>query len=169
MCNPVQFCLPFAGMMARREDRLVRAIRREDENFFFAVTPMKSTGAIQTAASIPSIWRFRMLLHGVRLSRLAPDEELRSGCSEQHVTYRVTMADGDLVGVESVPLVVRVNIRAASFVLRVFHQRSAEIRADSSGALFAIHVARDESDVRAPRTVSESVAGVRDPQKVVAP
>ncbi len=101
---------------------------------------MKSTGAIQTA-SIPSIWRFRMMLHGVRLSRLAPDEELRSGCSEQHVIYRVTMADGDLVGVESIPLVVRVNIRAASFVLRVFHHQSAEIRADSSGALFAIHLA----------------------------
>jgi hypothetical protein len=107
---------------------------------------MKSTGANQTAASIPSIWRFRMMLHGVRLSRLAPDEEPRSGCSQQHVTYRVTMADGDLVGVvESVPLVVRVNIRAASFVLRVFHQQSAEIRADSSGALFAIHVVPDEA------------------------
>ncbi len=113
---------------------------------------MKSTDAIQTAASISSIWRFRMLLHGVRLSRLAPDEELRSGCSEQHVTYRVTMADGDLVGIDSIPLVVRVNIRSASFVLRVFHQQSAEIRADSSGALFAIHVAPDEGAVRAPRT-----------------
>jgi hypothetical protein len=128
---------------------------------------MKSTGAIQTAASIPSIWRFRMMLHGVRLSRLAPDDP-RSGCSEQHVTYRVTMADGDLVGVESIPLVVRVNIRAASFVLRVFHHESAEIRADSSGALFAIHVASDEGAVRAPRTVSKSVAAVRDLRNVIA-
>lgn len=132
------------------------------------MTPMKSTDAIQTAGSIPSIWRFRMLLHGVRLSRLAPDEEPRSGCREQHVTYRVTMVDGDLVGIESVPLGVRVNIRSASFVLRVFHQQSAEIRADCSGALFAIHVAPDEGAMRAPHTVSESVVEVQAPHKVNA-
>ena len=101
-----------------------------------------------TVTNIPPIWRFRMTLHGVRLRRLAHDD-LGSEADEQHVAYRVTMADGDLIGVESAPLEVRVNIRAASFVLRVFDQPCAEIHTDSSGALFAVHVAQ-ERDIAVP-------------------
>jgi hypothetical protein len=55
------------------------------------------------------------------------------------------MADEDLVGIDSAPLVVRINLRAASFVLRVFAEQSAELRADSSGALIALHCARDSA------------------------
>jgi hypothetical protein len=103
--------------------------------------PVTTAKAILTVANIPAIWRFRMMLHGVRLSRLAYDDLTTAGC-EAHVTYRVTMAHGHLVGAESAPLEVRVNLRAASFVLSAFEQQSAEIRADSGGALLAIlHVA----------------------------
>jgi hypothetical protein len=101
---------------------------------------MMTVNAMLTVATIPLIWRFRMMIHGVRLTRLAHDDRA-TACRDTVVTYRVTMADGHLVGVEAAPLEVRVNIRAASFVLRVFDQQSAEMRADSRGALFAIHVA----------------------------
>jgi hypothetical protein len=107
-----------------------------------------------TVANISFIWRFRMTLHGVRLSWLAHNE-LRAEADEQHVAYRVTMADGDLIGIESAPLDVRVNIRAASFVLRVFDQPCAEIHTDTSGALFALHVA-DERDITVPTQHSVS-------------
>lgn len=100
---------------------------------------MRTANATLTGATIPLIWRLRMMMHGVRLSRLAHDD-LTTVCGDTLVTYRVMMADGHLVGAESAPLEVRVNIRAASFVLRVFDQQSAEMRADSRGALFAIHV-----------------------------
>lgn len=103
---------------------------------------MKSTDTDLTVSTIPFVWRLRMMLHGVRLSRLAQDE-LTTGGDEEHLTYRVTMTDEGLAGVDSAPLVVRINLRAASFVLRAFAQQSAELRADSSGALFAIHCAPD--------------------------
>jgi hypothetical protein len=99
---------------------------------------MRSTGANLTGTAIPFVWRLRLMLHGVRLSRLAYDE-LTIGCDDEPVTYRVAMVDEYLGGIDSAPLVVRINLRAASFVLRAFAQRSAEILADSSGALVAIH------------------------------
>jgi hypothetical protein len=104
---------------------------------------MKSTGTSLTVATIPFVWRLRMMLHGVRLSRLAHDE-LTTGCDDEQLTYRVTMTDEGLVGADSAPLVVRINLRAASFVLRAFAQQCAEIRADSRGALFALHCASDD-------------------------
>jgi hypothetical protein len=45
------------------------------------------------------------------------------------------MLNGDLSGAERAPLSVRVNIRAASFVLRAFGVDRAEIRADADGAV----------------------------------
>jgi hypothetical protein len=105
---------------------------------------MKNTGANPTVATIPFVWRFRLMLHGVRLSRLAHDK-LTTGCDDEQPTYRVTMVDEHLVGIDSVPLVVRINLRAASFVLRAFAQQSAEIRADSSGALVALRCAPDSA------------------------
>jgi len=103
---------------------------------------MKRTGATLTGSAIPFVWRLRMMLHGVRLSRLA-DDEPTTGCDGEHLTYRVTMADENLVGLDSAPLVVRINLRAASFVLRGFAQQTAELRADRSGALIALYCAPD--------------------------
>jgi len=100
---------------------------------------MRTAGAILTVAHIPLIWRFRMTMHGVRVSWVAHDDPTAVG-GEQQVTYRVMMTDGDLRGGDSAPLEVRVNIRAASFVLRVFDQQFAEIHADSSGALLAVRI-----------------------------
>jgi hypothetical protein len=57
---------------------------------------------------------------------------------EGHVAYRVTMVDGDLIWGETAPLEVRVNIRAASFVLRHFGFRVADIRTDAEGAVLSI-------------------------------
>ena len=103
---------------------------------------MKRTGATLTGSAIPFVWRLRMMLHGVRLSRLA-DDEPTTGCDDEHLTYRVAMADESLVGLDAAPLVVRINLRAASFVLRGFAQQTAELRADRSGALIALHCAPD--------------------------
>jgi hypothetical protein len=109
---------------------------------------MRTAGAILTVANIPLIWRFRMTMHGVRVSWVAHDDRTAIG-GEQQATYRVMLADGDLIGGESAPLEVRVNIRAASFVLRVFDQHFAEIHADSSGALLAVRVAHGR-DIAVP-------------------
>lgn len=100
---------------------------------------MMTANPVLALGRIPIIWHFRMVLHGVRLSRCAHDG-LTTICGDVRVTYRVTMVDGHLVGAESAPLEVRVNIRAASFVLRAFDQQSAQICADSGGALFAIQL-----------------------------
>jgi len=131
-----------------------------------AVTPMTRTGATLTGTAIPFVWRLRMLLHGVRLSRLAYDE-VTTDCDEPR-TYRAAMTDEDLVGIDSAPLAVRINLRAASFVLRAFAQQTAELRADHSGALIAIHCAPDGAchPIASHSTqASELVAinGARDP------
>jgi hypothetical protein len=97
---------------------------------------MTTADAMPDIATIPFIWRLRLTLHGVRLSRLAPDS-VATISGHLQVPYRATMVDGHLTGVESAPLDVRINIRAASFVLRAFGQESAEIHADRSGALFS--------------------------------
>jgi len=120
-----------------------------------------------TVATIPSAWRVRMMLHGVRLSRRAADE-LTTGCDDESVIYRATMVDEDLDGINAAPLVVRINLRAASFVLRAFAQRSAEILADGSGALVAIHCASDGAchPIATHSTNSGELAainGARDP------
>lgn len=58
------------------EDRVAsrRADGREKEALFFAGMPMMTANAMLTLAHLPIIWRFRLVLHGVRLSRLAHDD-----------------------------------------------------------------------------------------------
>jgi hypothetical protein len=87
--------------------------------------------------NIPLIWRLRLVLHGVRLSPFAY-EDLTTAMGASHVAYRVTMLDGDLMGAEAAPLDARVNIRAASFVLRRFGMQVCEMRVDAAGWLLAI-------------------------------
>ena len=119
--------------------------------------PMTTPAARPSVTNIPFIWRLHLTLHGVRLSRPASDDPA-AVCDATHLTYRATMADGQLAGVESAPLEVRINIRAASFVLRAFGQQSAEIRADRSGALFAIQGRPHEiHDLRRPAHASVRV------------
>jgi hypothetical protein len=124
------------------DDRAGLATRVTRKRGSPAVTPMTRTGANLNRTAIPFVWRLRMLLHGVRLSRLAYDD-VTADCDEEPRTYRAAMTDEDLVGIDSAPLAVRVNLRAASFVLRAFAQQTAELRADHSGALIAIHCAPD--------------------------
>jgi hypothetical protein len=94
------------------------------------------------ATKLSLIWRLRLALHGVRLSPFARRDltVVRGGGvrGEGHVAYRVTMVDGDLIWAETAPLEARVNIRAASFVLRHFGLRAADIRTDAEGALLSI-------------------------------
>lgn len=97
--------------------------------------------------NIPLIWRLRLVLHGVRLSPFAY-EDLTTSRGARHVAYRVTMVEGDLVGADTAPIDVRVNIRAASFVLRRFGLQVADIRTDAAGWLLAI-----EPEVVTPRAV----------------
>ncbi len=92
--------------------------------------------------NISLIWRMRLALHGVRLSRFA-HADLTTVRGGRHVAYRVTMVDGDLIGAETAPLEARVNIRAASFVLRQFGLQVADMRADAKGALLAVDLHRD--------------------------
>jgi hypothetical protein len=99
--------------------------------------------------NIPLIWRLRLVLHGVRLSPYAY-EDLTTSVGARHVAYRVTMMDGTLVGAENAPIDVRVNIRAASFVLRRFGMQLCEIRTDAAGWLLAIE---SESECVTPRAV----------------
>jgi len=97
--------------------------------------------AVSAVPPVPMIWRLRLAVHGVRLSRLAYDfKAARLGPAP--AAYRVAMAGGDLTGAENAPLNVRVNIRAASFVLRTFGLLEAEIRADADGAIQAIEPRR---------------------------
>ncbi len=89
------------------------------------------------ATKISLLWRLRLALHGVRLSPFA-HRDLTTGRGERHVAYRATMLERDLFGAETAPLEVRVNMRAASFVLRRFGLRVADLRADADGALLSI-------------------------------
>jgi hypothetical protein len=114
-----------------------------------ALTAMATADAMPCVATIPFMWRLHLAFHGVRLSRL-PQDDLATACGDMHVTYWATMADGLLAGVESAPVEVRVNMRAASFVLRTLGLESAEIRADRTGALSAVHVAQQTSPRATP-------------------
>ncbi len=82
-----------------------------------ALTAMATADAMPCVATIPFMWRLHLAFHGVRLSRL-PQDDLATACGDMHVSYWATTADGLLAGVESAPVEVRVNTRAASFVLR---------------------------------------------------
>jgi hypothetical protein len=97
--------------------------------------------------NIPLIWRLRLVLHGVRLSPFAY-EDLTTAMGAGHVAWRVTMMEGELVGAEAAPLDARVNIRAASFVLRRFGLQVCEMRTDAAGWLLAI-----DAEVVTPRAV----------------
>ncbi len=94
----------------------------------------------------------------MRLSRFAHDDltTVRGG---RHVAYRVTMVDGDLIGAETAPLEARVNIRAASFVLRQFGLQVADMRADAEGALLAVDPHRDPRRVRVATRPKARAAG----------
>ncbi len=124
-----------------------------------ALTAMATADAMPCVATIPFMWRLHLAFHGVRLSRI-PQDDLATACGDMHVTYWATMADGLLAGVESAPVEVRVNMRAASFVLRTLGLESAEIRADRTGALFAVHVA--------PQTSPHAIPSCADQQGLVA-
>jgi hypothetical protein len=104
------------------------------------------------ATKLSLIWRLRLALHGVRLSPFARRDlavvrgvgtrgagTRSEGTRESEVAYRVTMVAGDLIGAETAPVEARVNIRAASFVLRHFGVRVADIRSDAEGALLSIN------------------------------
>jgi hypothetical protein len=102
--------------------------------------------------NIPLIWRLRLVLHGVRLSPYAY-EDLTTSVGARHVAYRVTMIESQLVGAEAAPIDARVNIRAASFVLRRFGLEICELQTDAAGWLLAI-----ESEMLTPRAVWQSTA-----------
>lgn len=98
---------------------------------------MKAGRTRSVVTNIPLIWRLRLVLHGVRLSPFAHDD-LTSTQGARIVAYRVHMAGSHLTGAETAPIEARVNIRAASFVLRHFGLRMADMRTDSRGALLAL-------------------------------
>jgi hypothetical protein len=105
-----------------------------------AVKRSKAAASVRAASSVlpvPLIWRLRLVLHGVRLSPLAYEFEPARG-ARRDAAYCVGMAGCDLSGAEQAPLAARVNIRAASFVLRAFGVDAAEIRADADGAVEGI-------------------------------
>jgi hypothetical protein len=87
--------------------------------------------------NIPLIWRLRLVLHGVRLSPFA-HEDLTTTQGARLVAYRIHMIEHDLIGADAAPIDARVNIRAASFVLRHFGLQAAELQTDALGSLLAI-------------------------------
>jgi hypothetical protein len=98
---------------------------------------MKAPKTVSAVPNIPLLWRLRLILHGVRVSPYTHDD-LTTVQGARHVAYRAALVAGTLVGAEAAPIDARVNIRAASFVLRAFGMQVAELRADASGALLAI-------------------------------
>ena len=97
----------------------------------------KASRSRKAVTNIPLIWRLRLVLHGVRLSPFAHDD-LTTPQGTRLIAYRVQMIDSDLIGADSAPMDARVNIRAASFVLRHFGLHAAEMRTDARGALLAL-------------------------------
>lgn len=97
----------------------------------------KASRSRKTVTNIPLIWRLRLVLHGVRLSPFAHDD-LTTTQGTRLIAYRVQMIDSDLSGADRAPMDARVNIRAASFVLRHFGLHAAEMRTDARGALLAL-------------------------------
>src|SRR5262249_53330742 len=105
---------------------------------------------VMTSSTIPALWRLRLVTHGVRLSSLAYlDDE--PGIDAQHVAWRVEMDGAGLTGAEAAPLRARVNIRAASFVLRAFCIDAAEILVDADGGLvgFSAHPVSETPEMHA--------------------
>jgi hypothetical protein len=98
-------------------------------------------GRTRSVTNIPLIWRLRLVLHGVRLSPAAHDD-LTTPRGARAVAYRVTMTDALLIGADTAPLESRVNLRAASFVLRRFGLQAAELWIDADGALVALDPGR---------------------------
>jgi hypothetical protein len=97
----------------------------------------KASRSRKVVTNIPLIWRLRLVLHGVRLSPFTHDD-LSTPQGTRLIAYRVQMIDSDLIGADGAPLDARVNIRAASFVLRHFGLHAAEMRTDARGALLAL-------------------------------
>jgi hypothetical protein len=133
---------------------------------------MKAAKMVSAVPNIPLLWRLRLILHGVRVSAFTHDD-LTTVQGARHVAYRVALVGGSLVGAETAPLDARVNIRAATFVLRAFGLQVAELRADATGAVLAVDPDRAGLDVRpkakaAGRSAGRSAAGADDGQRVVA-
>jgi len=114
----------------------------------------------KTVTNIPLIWRLRLVLHGVRLSPFAHDD-LTTSQGTRLIAYRVQMIDSDLIGADGAPIDARVNIRAASFVLRHFGLHAAEMRTDARGALLALETRHAEAarSGRVPRRPIAAAAG----------
>lgn len=106
-----------------------------------------------TSSNIPLIWRLRLAMHGIRLSPFAHDD-LTTTQGTRLVAYRVRMIGGELTGADAAPIEARVNIRAASFVLRHFGLQLAELRTDARGALLALDTRHGA--LAAPRAFAKS-------------
>jgi hypothetical protein len=119
-------------------------------------------------SNIPLIWRLRLVLHGVRLSPFAHDD-LTTAQGARLVAYRIQMNEHLLIGADSAPIDARVNIRAASFVLRHFGLHMAELRTDARGALLSLKPGYGElavtgiaSDAQAGRKAAAAGVGYRN-------
>jgi hypothetical protein len=117
----------------------------------------KASRSRKGVTNIPLIWRLRLVLHGVRLSPFAHDD-LTTTQGARLIAYRVQMIDSDLIGADTAPIDARVNIRAASFVLRHFGLQAAELRTDARGALLALEARSTEFKTRRPMSAA---AGAR--------
>jgi hypothetical protein len=120
----------------------------------------KASRSRKVVTNIPLIWRLRLVLHGVRLSPFAHDD-LTTSQGTRLIAYRVQMIDSDLIGADGAPIDARVNIRAASFVLRHFGLHAAEMRTDARGALLALETRHVEAarSGRVPRRPIAAAAG----------
>jgi hypothetical protein len=127
---------------------------------------MKAAKSVPAVTNIPLLWRLRLILHGVRVSPFTHDD-LTTLHGARHVAYRVALVGGNLVGAEAAPLDARVNIRAASFVLRAFGLQFAELRADASGEVLAVDVHRAGIEAR-PKAKAAGRSAASDGQRVVA-
>ena len=116
----------------------------------------KASRSRKEVANIPLIWRLRLVLHGVRLSPFAHDD-LTTTQGSRLIAYRIQMIDSDLMGADTAPIEARVNIRAASFVLRHFGLHAAELRTDARGALLALD-ARSADAARSGRVARHPIA-----------
>jgi hypothetical protein len=113
----------------------------------------------KVVTNIPLIWRLRLVLHGVRLSPFTHDD-LTTTQGARLIAYRVQMNDCDLIGADGAPMDARVNIRAASFVLRHFGLQRAELRTDARGALLALDTRHAEfASRRSPLAKAASATG----------
>jgi hypothetical protein len=119
---------------------------------------MKSGRSRSQVTNIPLIWRLRLVLHGVRLSPFAHDD-LTTTQWARLVAYRVRMIESTLSGADTAPIEARVNIRAASFVLRHFGLHTAEMRTDARGALLAVEPRSVDFAIHTTAPAKASAAG----------